>query len=298
MFLSDGAGQFSWTYGHRQKGRPVVADMNGDGHDDLVGAWGPFSSVPHGLFVFYGDGRGRFTQMSGAPIWAWEFKHFYYQSKSVSVGDVNGDGKPDIAVSFGRIDNWMPSGSYDAKLDVFINRTPGCFAPAIQRPFLAGGRIGRPFRYRITAAGAKPMILDAGPLPAGLSLVGNTICGVPTEEGQTKVTLTAMNTAGYDSAILMITINDGANRPPEITAGPSAAPSPVAVNQPVAFSVAASDPDGETPSFRWSFGDGSTANAQNPTHRFTKPGSHRVVVTVTDGKGGSAWKGVTLVVQE
>lgn len=52
----------------------------------------------------------------------------------------------------------------------------------------------------------------------------------------------------------------------------------------VAFSSSGSfDPDGDTLSYSWDFGDGSpVSNTPSPTHTFTKDGTYNVVLTVTD----------------
>jgi outer membrane protein OmpA-like peptidoglycan-associated protein len=50
-----------------------------------------------------------------------------------------------------------------------------------------------------------------------------------------------------------------------------------------------SDPDGDPLTYRWDFGDGTTADFTFPraTHRYQAPGNYLVSVTVNDGKGGS-----------
>jgi len=59
----------------------------------------------------------------------------------------------------------------------------------------------------------------------------------------------------------------------------------------VSFSAAASDPDGDTLSYSWNFGDSSTVPAGDgaeQAHTFSESGSYVTAVTVTDGKGGNA----------
>ena len=92
--LADGTGRLERTAEIASPGRGektcAVADMNGDGHADLlVGAYGSSE-----LIVFHGDGRGGLALHSvaqgGGQIWM------------VVAGDVNGDGHAD-AVSVNRI---------------------------------------------------------------------------------------------------------------------------------------------------------------------------------------------------
>jgi flagellar motor protein MotB len=51
-----------------------------------------------------------------------------------------------------------------------------------------------------------------------------------------------------------------------------------------------SDPDGDRLTYKWDFGDGTTASFTfpNATHRFAKVGNYTVRLTVDDGKGGIA----------
>lgn len=56
----------------------------------------------------------------------------------------------------------------------------------------------------------------------------------------------------------------------------------------VSFAATGSDPDGDPLSYSWNFGDGDTATGAAVAHTFGAAGTFSVVVTVTDGKGGSA----------
>ena len=46
------------------------------------------------------------------------------------------------------------------------------------------------------------------------------------------------------------------------------------------------DPDGDTLSFTWDFGDGTKASGNKVTHSYSKAGKYTVVLTVDDGRGG------------
>jgi len=57
----------------------------------------------------------------------------------------------------------------------------------------------------------------------------------------------------------------------------------------VAFSSAGStDPDGTITAYTWSFGDGKTSSAENPTNAYTAAGTYTVSLTVRDDKGATA----------
>jgi len=54
------------------------------------------------------------------------------------------------------------------------------------------------------------------------------------------------------------------------------------------FTSTSSDPDGTIASYSWTFGDGGTSIAQNPTHNYTAAGSYSVTLQVTDNQGAQS----------
>ncbi len=68
--------------------------------------------------------------------------------------------------------------------------------------------------------------------------------------------------------------------------------------QTIQFSGTATDADGDKISkWHWDFGDGSTADVQNPTHRYPNGGTFTVTLTVTDERGVKGAKSKTITVQ-
>lgn len=76
-----------------------------------------------------------------------------------------------------------------------------------------------------------------------------------------------------------------ANQPPTANAnGPYSGVTGVAIS----FSSAgSSDPDGNTLSYAWDFGDGGSSSQANPSHAYAAAGSYVVTLSVTDADGAS-----------
>jgi hypothetical protein len=110
----------------------VSADFNHDGHLDLVSVNPPISPGPSDLYgstcsisVYLGRGDGTFDQV--APV---NVPGSYFNIGSMVVGDFNGDGTMDFAVSFGGFEN---GGSLQgAGIDLFLSKGDGTFQPVIR----------------------------------------------------------------------------------------------------------------------------------------------------------------------
>ncbi len=79
------------------------------------------------------------------------------------------------------------------------------------------------------------------------------------------------------------------------TARASASPTSGAVPLQVNFDgTLSSDPDGDSLTYRWDFGDGATSSAAKPTHVYTQAGPVTARLTVDDGHGNSDTTSVDL----
>jgi PKD repeat protein len=63
----------------------------------------------------------------------------------------------------------------------------------------------------------------------------------------------------------------------------AALPNAPAVNEPIAFAVAATDAEGAPLTYAWDFGDGSTGTGDSPVHAFVAEGTYAVAVTISNG---------------
>ncbi len=84
------------------------------------------------------------------------------------------------------------------------------------------------------------------------------------------------------SKIRRISYTGSANLPPvaNATASPTTGATPLTVN----FSSAgSSDPEGQTLSYAWDFGDQTSSTVANPVHTYVNPGNYQARLTVSDG---------------
>jgi hypothetical protein len=91
------------TLGPRMEWRfhPLVLDLNGDGHPDLVAT---ARLVKPSLQMWLGDGKGTFTPIAAT----WTDTGY----AALAAGDINGDGFPDIVAAghFGRVQTLLSDG--------------------------------------------------------------------------------------------------------------------------------------------------------------------------------------------
>jgi len=97
-------------------GNVVIADLDGDGDNDLVVA-----AAGEGVAVLSNQGGGSFAAARTYPAG--------YMPSGLALGDLDGDGKPDLAVV-----SYDSGGPGNNNLSVLLNRGSGDFAPAIAYP--------------------------------------------------------------------------------------------------------------------------------------------------------------------
>jgi len=122
-----------------------------------------------------------------------------------------------------------PGGTVTQGLSITLQVPPALAAPAPVQ-----GTVGSVFSYTIAATGTA-LGYQASPLPAGVTLTGNVLSGIPTTVGPTAVVLTVANLVGAVSQTLDVTILPG--QAPVFT---SAAAASAQVGQPFSYTLTAS----------------------------------------------------------
>jgi FG-GAP-like repeat len=131
MLFGNGKGSFatpgtSLAVGKHPYQRARVADLNGDARMDIVSP----NLEGDNVTILLGDGRGNFRQPAGSPFPCGDSPF------NVAIGDVNADGKPDLAIVN------SPSSTSDRSgadgLTILVGDGLGAFTKMTGSPFVTG----------------------------------------------------------------------------------------------------------------------------------------------------------------
>jgi hypothetical protein len=317
----DGTFQAAVTYISGEPGAQItsvaVADVNGDGHLDLlvtavqVGANGNYGGA---VFLLLGNGDGTFQA-------AVEYPSGGYQTQGVAAADVNGDGRPDVLLA-----NLCSSNGYNCggpinlaggSVSVLLNNVG---APPTTTSLVSSvnpADINWVVKYTakvMTQSGGAltgtVLFEDGGGPIATVALVNNQAAysTTYTVKGTHPITATysgVLNTeAGSASAVLTETII----KPYPTTTKVTTSGSPSLIGQPVTFTATVTStygaiPDGELVTFYNGTTEMGTNLTKNGVATFTtsslKAGSHFIkAIYAGDVNFKSSFGGMTQVVDK
>jgi PKD repeat protein len=254
----------------------VIASFRLANRAPSANAGGPYSAVRNQGIAF--DGSGSTDPDGDALTYAWDF----------------GDGT--TATGATPTHSYTTLGSFTVTLivnDGALSSTPATATVTIsnQAPVAnAGGPYTAVRNQTIAFAGSASNDADGDALTYSWEFGdGATGTGVSpshayTTLGSFTVTLT-VNDGNTTSAPVTATVTISNQAPAANAGGPYSA----VRNQAIAFNGAgSSDPDGDSLTYAWNFGDGATATGVAPSHAYTTLGTFTVTLIVDDGTTTSA----------
>ena len=185
-------------------------------------------------------------------------------------------------------------------IDAATNDVVGSPIPVGDNPFTIAFTPGGERAYVVDFGGATVSVIDTetddvvdtisvGLNPTGIAITPDGSRAYVANQGDDTVSVldlvsgTVVNELSVGPFPRAVAITP--NQPPD--AELSADPLQVSPGVPVAFDASASSDDEGIKSFRFDFGDGSSANSADGTssHTYTEPGTYEATVTVDDGEG-------------
>ena len=151
-----------------------------------------------------------------------------------------------------------------------------------------------PFTVTATASSGLPVSFSA--LAGPITVSGNTV--TITGFGTAVVRAAQAGDVTYTAAPVVdqaFTISPS-NAAPVFSSQPTATPNPAVLNQSILFVAAASDKDGDTLTYKWDFGDGTTASGSAVTHTYIVANTYSATVTATNPTAGATSATVSVTV--
>ena len=177
------------------------------------------------------------------------------------------------------------------------------YAPVIYSSPVGCGTVGVEYTSDVNASDPYrdelTYILLSPPQGMAIDAQSGLITWTPLSIGDYEIVVKARDGKGlYDVQTFIIEVDEL----PELNHDPTAragGPYTGETGETVIFDGSgSSDPDNDPLTFSWSFGDGTTGTGSTPSHAYAAPGTYQVVLTVSDGLGGTASDTTTATIHE
>lgn len=232
-----------------------------------------------GIHVFKQQPNGTWAEVLGHGI---NLGSAYYSS--MSFGDWNNDGRPDVAAQGATTQPGTDKGislftntsvNGNTWIKVHLPELSGFFTGAATIEMYESGQAGNP----AAKVGQTVNVRTGRHWPStryhlGAGPRASVDVRVTFPDGSVVVTNTPTNR--------LVQISSVPNTPPTavivVTAGPNA----------TSFNFdgsGSSDPDGSIAAYSWAFGDGGTSSGASTSHTYATPGTYTATLTVTDNRG-------------
>jgi PKD repeat protein len=247
---------------------------------------GPYSVTEGSSIQLEGTG-------SGVTSWAWDLDGdgtYETSGREVTFSAASYDGPSNHSVV---VQGSNVCSSTVATGTVAVNNAP----PVITTVNGANSAEGVPIAFSVTATDpGNDTLTYVWNFGDGVSITGASHSYAYAVEGTYTVTVTADDgDGGTATDTTTVTIVNGDPVISNLVGDSSGAEGAT-----LSWTVIASDAGGDTLSYNWDFGDGSTPLTNSPTpftsHTYSNEGSYQLTVTVTDGDGGSALSILTVTV--
>jgi hypothetical protein len=251
-----------------------LADINGDGKLDIA----EVTELSSALSLFQNVGMGSFTSTSLATRVDFATG---YNAWGVAVGDLNGDGRPDVVFC----------NAYDSTIQIYQNETPLGIAPVITaQPTNQLVTVGDSVTFSVTASGTMPLSYQWSVNTTNINDATNatlTLNNVQlSDAGYYSVTVTnPYGSAASSKALLKV------NQPP-VADATATAPLVISVNNSNATVVLngslSHDPDGDSLQYTWYQTGSSNPLATGIIAVVVLPvGTNSITLFVSDGLASS-----------
>jgi glucose/arabinose dehydrogenase len=193
-------------------------------------------------------------------------------------GDFNGPSYPQFirpVYAYPHYPNRLDNTYYGASITVGEFGSETNFPGDYQQSFLFGD-YGNAWIHRIILAADGVTVLGRQVFATGAGGIVDLLAGA---DG-------ALYYSDFEGGRVVRIQSTSANTPPvaRLTVTPSSGAPPLAVQ---ASGATSSDANGDTLTYAWTWGDGTTATGVTASRTYTTPGAYTVSLTVSDGRGGT-----------